>query len=286
MVRTMCNPSLWPCPESRRYSEPASFVAVPKCTMILNRLAVVAIAVAGLPACSPVERGSADSFTRTGELIALSGGDAGAANACITCHGIDGRGNGAGTPRLAGLDRGYMAAQLEAYASGRRHHPEMAYIADKLTPAQHDSVSAYFARMPYVYAAAGTRISGHASTLYHHGDPQRGLASCASCHGERGEGVGAANPPLAGQPAPYLAEQLDQWRAGRRRNDPQNMMLRISQALSGQEAAALSAYASRLGGTVPRREFGEASLAGHRGDPRSGASAPPPREAGHSPAGR
>ncbi len=233
-----------------------------------------------LASCGTVDRGAADQFTATGELIALSGGDAGAPNACIACHGIDGRGNGAGTPRLAGLDRGYAAAQLEAYASGRRRHPEMEAIAKKLTAGQQDAVSAYYATLPFVPSAIETSVARDSiAILYHRGDPARGLASCASCHGARGEGIGPANPPLGGQPAAYLAEQLDRWRSSTRRNDPENVMLKISRALSLQESAALAAYASGLRGDPPRPESRAASPAARRGDPRNDASALPPRAA-------
>lgn len=249
---------------------------VPIDTMRLLQTSALGIGALSLAACGPVERRAIDRFTATGELIALSGGDAGATNACTTCHGLDGRGNGAGTPRLAGLDRGYIAAQLEAYASGRRKHPEMEAIARKLTSAQQGTVSAYYAAMPFVPAPPKSRRPAHASILYHRGDPARGLASCASCHGAHGEGVGPANPPLGAQPAAYLAEQLDQWRASRRRNDPENVMLRISQALSRPESVALAAYAGALPGGLPRRESPAASRAAHRGDSRNGASAQPP----------
>ncbi|MCR5871183.1 c-type cytochrome [Sphingomonas sp. J344] len=133
------------------------------------------LAGAALAGCGGIERGSADRFTTSGELLAVSGGDAGAPNACLTCHGVDGRGNGAGTPRLAGLDRGYMVAQLEAYSSGRRRHPEMEWIARKLTPAQQDAVSAYYAEMAYDAAPRAARGTAAAKTLYHRGDPARGL---------------------------------------------------------------------------------------------------------------
>lgn len=249
--------------------------AVPIGRMISCQPAMILVAALCLTACSAVERGSADQFTATGELIALSGGDAGGPNACLTCHGLDGLGNGAGAPRLAGLDRGYMAAQLEAYATGRRQHPEMAAIAARLTPEQRDMVSAHYAAMPFVPNGATDRATDPTAILYHRGDPARGLASCASCHGTSGEGVGAGNPPLGAQPAAYLAEQLDLWRAGRRRSDPQNVMLRISQALSRPEAAVLSDYAARLPGGLPGRESREASPAAHRADPRNDASAPP-----------
>ncbi len=248
--------------------------AVPMSRMISRQFVMIAVGALCLTACSRPERGAADRFTASGELIALSGGDAGAPGACMTCHGLDGRGNGAGTPRLAGLDRGYMAAQLDAYASGRRQHPEMSGIAARLTRTQQDMVSAYYAAMPFVPGPSVEALRSHpAAVLYHHGDPARGLAACASCHGSAGEGVGPGNPPLGAQPAAYLTEQMEQWRAARRRNDPQNVMLHISRALSRRETAALGAYAGALPGGLQRREFPGASPAARHGDPRSDASA-------------
>src|SRR3546814_1221248 len=64
--------------------------------------------------------------------------------------------------------------------------------------------------------------------IYVKGDPSRGLLPCADCHGPKGEGLGPANPALAGQPAVYLAAQLRAWRRGERRNDPGNVMTGIS----------------------------------------------------------
>lgn len=241
--------------------------------MVLGRLSTLGILAILLPGCSEVGRGAADHFIAGGEMIALSGGDGGARNACIACHGADGRGNGAGTPRLAGLDRGYMTAQLEAYATGRRQHTEMEAIASKLTQTQQDAVSAYYAAMPFAASSQTSAAAGKAQTLYHKGDMARGIAACASCHGERGEGVGPANPPLGGQPAAYLAEQIDQWRASRRRNDPQNVMLTISQALTEGEITSLASYSASLPGDPLRPESLEAFPAAHRGGPRSGASA-------------
>ena len=43
-------------------------------------------------------------------------------------------------------------------------------------------------------------------------------------------GVGASFPPLAGQSSEYLSAQLDAWRRGTRKNDPQALMPAISPA--------------------------------------------------------
>lgn len=237
--------------------------------------------LASLAACSAVERTSADRFKQSGQLIALSGGDAGAGFACFTCHGLDGRGDGAGAARLAGLDLGYMDRQLEAYAGGLRQHPVMEEVSRRLSPADRHKVSAFYATLPF--EPAPSLPSGPGAAFYFRGAPERGLPACAACHGLRGQGIGPANPPLAGQPAPYLAQQIESWRHSKRRNDPGNVMLRISQLLTPAEAARVSAYASALPGDPLRPEPPEASLEARRGDPRNDASRLPPHGLGPGP---
>jgi cytochrome c553 len=232
-----------------------------------------------MSACGVADRTAADRFVETGQLVALSGGDAGAASACFSCHGMDGRGNGAGAPRLAGLDLGYLSGQLEGYASGRRKHPEMEWIAKRLTPADRQTVSAYYAGMPFGPARATARAAGPGAAVYQQGDASRALQPCGVCHGRAGEGGGPGNPALGGQPAAYLSEQLERWRKSERRNDPGNVMLGISRKLTPAEVGDLGAYASGLPGGLPRRESPAASRAERRGDPRSDASAPRPRGA-------
>lgn len=204
-------------------------------------------AAAGLLAAGCAGERPQDPFTATGELVALSGGDAGARRACIACHGLTGEGDGELTPRLAGLPIGYLQKQLDDYATGRRSHPEMEAIAKALDEASRRRVAAYYASLPWtVPAVSAPAARREAIILYHGGDPARGLPACATCHGARGEGVGPANPPLAGQPPGYLHTQFKLWRQSKRRNDPRNVMLQITRRLSPGEAAALSAYAASL----------------------------------------
>lgn len=217
------------------------------------------LAMALVAACAP-ERGR-DPFTATGEVIAMSGGDAGAARACFTCHGIGGEGDGHSTPRLAGLPSGYMQRQLIDYADGRRADKVMAPIAKALDADDRRAVSDYYAALalpPRVVPAA--QPQGGAARLYHEGDPARGLPACASCHGAAGEGIGPANPPLAGQPPAYLAEQMRRWRSSERRNDPLNVMLAISRRLTPDEVEVLAQYASAPGpAAAPASVFPAAS---------------------------
>jgi len=70
------------------------------------------------------------------------------------------------------------------------------------------------------------------------------VSICASCHGQRGEGLAAAGfPRLAGQAAPYLAKQLRDYAAGARENA---VMDSFAKALSAQDIADVAAYYSNL----------------------------------------
>ena len=166
---------------------------------------------------------------------------------------------------------------MRAYADGRRQHLQMGWIAGRLGQSEQLAVSAYYAAMPYrpqSYAAPE-----EAPALWVRGDPARGLQACATCHGIAGQGMGPANPALAGQPAAYLAHQLLQWQVAKRRNDPGNVMLRISRHLTEPEIVALSQYAALLpGGPVHPAPPAE-SRAARRDDPKNDASAPRPRAA-------
>src|SRR3546814_1471252 len=82
--------------------------------------------------------------------------------------------------------------------------------------------------------------------IYVKGDPSRRLLPCADCHGPEGEGVGPANPALAGQPAAYLAAQLRAWRRGERRNDPGNVMTVFRLRLTAREIDPVAAHAASM----------------------------------------
>ncbi len=229
-----------------------------------------------LGGCSDVTTKSNDRFSTSGELIALSGGNAGVANACMICHGTDGRGNGADAPRLAGLQFGYLFRQMESYAIGLRQHPHMESIAGKLSTRERHAVSKYYSDMPF---EPGPMPLGPAPFMWVAGDPARGVQPCATCHGFRGEGIGSANPALGAQAPTYHLEQLKKWRRAERRNDPLNVMQIISRRLTFIELSVLADYAGSLPGGPPRPGSPAAFPEVHRSDPRNDASMLRPHEA-------
>lgn len=176
----------------------------------------------------------------------MGGGPAGATRACFTCHGLAGEGDGAFSPRLAALPAGYLQKQLEDYASGRRHDPVMGPIAGALSAEDRAAVAAYYSGLPPA-AKGGDRLPtprGEGADLY--GRPRPGQPACAACHGMNGEGVGLGNPPVSGQPAPYVHEQLRRWRTGERRNDPLGLMAAAARGLTDAQMRALAGYVAAL----------------------------------------
>lgn len=197
----------------------------------------------------------------SGKEIAANGGGNGV-TACGTCHGANGEGQAAkASPRLAGLDAAYMNAQLAAFGSGTRDHEKMGPIAKKMDPHAISATGTYYASLsaPPAPAAASTsplRAAGEAIAL--RGDWSANIPPCASCHGLRGLGVGTVFPPVAGQPAEYIANQLKAWKSGKRRNDPHGLMRTASIRLNNEQIAAVAAYYESLTGAHPAQHGPEA----------------------------
>ena len=237
------------------------------------------LTLAALTACTQTEPSRAElepsaELEQSGRLLALSGGDAGATGACITCHGLQGEGNGGDAPRLAGLNAGYVVRQIDNFSSGQRRHPSMVWIADQIDWPDRVRLGEYYMSLPVPDHVPGANPIGEigcsleAVTLYQEGDADRGLPSCASCHGPLGQGSMGV-PPLTKQPAPYLALQLEHWRNGERYGDPQ--MLAISRLLTDEEVQALAGYSAALRDASPYPGLPAACLPERRPDPRSGA---------------
>lgn len=180
-----------------------------------------------------------DRWGRGGELIAMSGGEGGARYACVTCHGARGEGNGFDAPRLAGLPTGYLQKQMEDYAAGLRDHAVMRDVARWLDSHERVMVADHYAALPprALPPATEERAGAAAPALYRR--------ACQECHGAEGRGS-PKGPPLAGQPAFYLAQQLQDWRASKRRNDGDHAMWKVARQLEDGEIRALSLHLSRI----------------------------------------
>ena len=183
--------------------------------------------------------------------IYMQGGSQPGAAPCVACHGADAMGlAAAGFPRLAGISADYLSKQLHDFQSGKRISPVMQPLAKALTEADIKSVTTAIAATPAPEVPAINRSvspKGVGETLALRGAWDRQIPECVSCHGPGGVGVGSAFPPLANQSEMYLIAQLNAWRDGTRRNDPNDLMGHIAKALSEDEIKAVAQYFASVG---------------------------------------
>lgn len=174
---------------------------------------------------------------------------------CSSCHGDQGEGNQAlNAPKLAGLDGWYIKKQIRNYQEGLRGSHEDDEYGQQMAPMAAtladetalDNVIAYIDTLPDQPSEA--TISG---------DVSRGASlyrTCASCHGEQGQGIWAMNAPrTAGMSDWYLERQLENFKAGVRGAHPSDFygkqMGFMARMLSGEDAIEdLVAYINTLPG--------------------------------------
>jgi cytochrome c553 len=166
---------------------------------------------------------------------------------CMACHAADGGGQAAaGFPRLAGLPQAYLRKQLDDFANGSRANATMQPVANALSDAERDAVAAYYSQLPMPPQASPSSPAGEAAqraqTLATRGRWPDGLPACEQCHGPGAVGVGDHFPPLVGQSAAYLANELHAWQHGARRNDPLQLMQTVASKLNDADIAAISAW--------------------------------------------
>jgi len=215
-------------------------------------------------ACSRALRGLAASLPRRVGLAALLGATAlivppsapaGAQDlegmalrmrACTPCHGPQGQATAEGYfPRIAGKPAGYLYNQLVNFREGRRGHSAMVHLVTPLSDPYLREIAAYFSRLSLPYppplparAPASTLERGR--VLAREGDATRGIAACASCHGDALTGVRPAIPGLLGLPRDYVVAQLGAWRTGSRQSVAPDCMARIAIALAADDVAAVA----------------------------------------------
>jgi cytochrome c553 len=66
---------------------------------------------------------------------------------------------------------------------------------------------------------------------------------CATCHGANGLAVAPNTPHLAGQPEPYLVEQLKAYRSGKRAHEVMDV---VAKPLTDADIADLAAWFASL----------------------------------------
>lgn len=129
---------------------------------------------------------------------------------CGICHDrLDGREL---APRIAGQQRAYIEAQLNAFRRQSRAEPEAYDCMWRLSSALGDALiaglAAYFPSQTPRPGIPGDPVQIQAGReLFNRSDRESGIPSCAQCHREGAAGAGTV-PRLAGQLAPYLGRQM------------------------------------------------------------------------------
>ena len=189
--------------------------------------------------------------TETRRRLAQGDASAGAAiaQACNNCHGPAGISADAIIPNLVGQSAAAIYKQLEDFRSGRRNAEVMGVFVSPLSEQNLLDLSAHYARLPNPIAKTPV-TNAVASRLIEVGDPLRGIAPCASCHGPVGITPGA--PDLRGQQRAYLELQMQSFKDAIRQNDISKQMRSVASQLTSEEIAMLAAYYSNVSIVVGR----------------------------------
>ncbi|MBY3351573.1 c-type cytochrome [Rhizobium laguerreae] len=165
---------------------------------------------------------------------------------CEGCHSSAGPDETSLIPRLTGQSETYLRDSLEAYATGKRPSGVMKVALSQTSSEDRKKLASYFASQSV--PTETDRPSGMLSrgkVLAERGDRTRGIAACAACHDAAG--VNEAYPRLAGQPVPYLENQLGLFRSGTRGGGAYaGVMTRAAAGLTDDDIQALAAYYSAL----------------------------------------
>ena len=182
-------------------------------------------------------------------LLALpSLGDAQNANIaiCASCHGAHGEGSSTGVPRLAGQNQEYLSHALSMFKAGTRASPIMQPIAQGLSDADIQTLTAYFSAQSAPLADSKVAVS---PVLFESGKQlvATGAVRCFECHGAEGQGNGARYPGIAGQPARFVVDRIHEFQQRARAKTPQpGTMTAVSTLLSEDQIQAYAAYLSQL----------------------------------------
>jgi len=197
-------------------------------------LALVALTVAACSGTAP-EGGSADTTV------------AGTVHVCSSCHGPEGRSISPTFPRLAGQQKDYLVAQLQAFRDKTRADPHaqtyMWGMAARLSDSTIDGIATYYSsKAPVAGTPSTSPETAAGAKIYTEGIPSENVPACMSCHGEGAEGNGPI-PRLAGQHQAYLARQLEAFASMARANE---IMHENSKDLTAEQISEVTAYLATL----------------------------------------
>jgi cytochrome c553 len=173
---------------------------------------------------------------------------------CVACHGRDGAKAIQNFPNLAGQDAKYMIAQMDDIASGARvsgpdprGYPRtqgMKDIMHLVSPAERAAIAAWLAGLPAPKPAAldppptPERLA--------QGKAAYAKGGCQTCHGSDGLKPLPQYPIIGGMKRDYLVAQLEDMRAGVRKNGKSATMAPFVKKLDDDAIALIAAYLSQI----------------------------------------
>ena len=178
----------------------------------------------------------------SGPALAQTGAEDAAAKLrksdCSSCHGETGDSPSDTVPRLNGQRVEYLRSRLQSFRYPIRESPRMIHDMGHLSSQLTNKTIAELAK--FYAAQTPTPQSGDADkeggALYRMG--AKDIPACRTCHGEQGEGRGAA-PRLAGQHKAYLRMQLQGFAMAARIADPMNHHVWV---MTPKQREAVAAY--------------------------------------------
>lgn len=175
---------------------------------------------------------------------------------CAACHGQRGIAVAPTFPNLAGQSQTYLYVQLRAFKDGARDNAVMKPLASALSDQDMRDIAAHFASLP-AKARSGVAMepASRGDTLFHDGDPVKGIPPCQGCHGPDARGprpdpasdapqpAWSTFPALAGQNAIYLVEQLKAFHEGTRVGTSNDRVMQgVAHNLDDADMQTLAAY--------------------------------------------
>lgn len=168
-------------------------------------------------------------------------------NLCIACHAIDGNSVVSVNPKLAGQHAAYISKQLNNFKSGLRENIVMAGMVANLTEEDMINLGNYFSEQDILLLSAQKNgVGSLGENIFRAGIKSKGVAACAGCHGPSGHGIPDKYPRLNAQHSEYTLAQLNAFRLGLRKNDPEAVMRTIAQKLTEQEMQSVADYIQGL----------------------------------------
>ena len=174
------------------------------------------------------------------------------AQACSTCHGINGEGTAdVSFPRIAGKPAGYLFNQLQNFRDGQRSYPPMNYLLAYMDDDFLAELAAFFAAQPPPNIAVAESAASADDTgrrLVTRGAVTSGIPACVQCHGAQLGGIQPGIPGLNGLNERYIAAQLVSWRVGTRHAKAPDCMREIATRLTDLQVREVATWLATRSG--------------------------------------